>query len=86
MSGVGYGQFAPYLADEANSVEVVTLDLVIREIKRATRRFVRHQSNWFRQGDARIRWLDACSDPYDHALNLVRRFLASSGPARFVVE
>ncbi len=86
MSGVGYGQFAPYLADEANSAEAVTLDLVIREIKQATRRFVRHQSNWFRQGDARIHWLDACNDPYDAALDLVRHFLASSTPASSVVE
>lgn len=46
MSGVGYGQFAPYLAGEA------TLDDVVREIKRSTRRFVRHQSNWFRRQNA----------------------------------
>ena len=52
MSGVGYGQFAPYLAGEA------TLDSVVGEIKRATRRFVRHQANWFRPGDARIHWLE----------------------------
>jgi tRNA dimethylallyltransferase len=86
MSGVGYGQFAPYLADEANSDERVTLDLVIREIKRATRRFVRHQSNWFRRGDARIHWLDAGKDPYDAALQRVRHFLASSTPASPVAE
>jgi tRNA dimethylallyltransferase len=86
MSGVGYGQFAPYLAGEANSAKEVTLDLVIREIKRATRRFVRHQSNWFRRGDARIHWLDAGNDPYDAALQLVRHFLASSTPASPVVE
>ncbi len=57
MSGVGYGQFAPYLAGEATLAEVV------REIQRATRRFVRHQSNWFRSGDARIRWWDAAQVP-----------------------
>jgi tRNA dimethylallyltransferase len=86
MSGVGYGQFAPYLTDEANLADAVTLDCVIREIKRATRRFVRHQSNWFRQEDARIHWLDARNDPYDAALSLVRHFLASSAPAGSVVE
>jgi tRNA dimethylallyltransferase len=69
MSGVGYGQFAPYLAGEA------TLEAVAGEIKRATRRFVRHQANWFRQNDARIHWLDAAQDPCRAALELVRRFL-----------
>jgi len=69
MSGVGYGQFAPYLAGKA------TLDGVVGEIKRATRRFVRHQANWFRQGDARIHWLEAAPDPRQAALELVRSFL-----------
>lgn len=86
MSGVGYGQFAPYLAGAANSSAVVTLDQVIREIKRATRRFVRHQSNWFRQADAHIHWLDASNDPYDTALLRVWRFLASSAPTGSVLE
>lgn len=86
MSGVGYGQFAPYLAHEEDSADAVTLDGVIHEIKRATRRFVRHQSNWFRQEDARIHWLDAHNDPYDSALKLVHHFLASSAPAGSVVQ
>ena len=72
MSGVGYGQFAPYLAGEAS------LDSVVHEIKRATRRFVRQQANWFRQGDARIHWLEAARDPYPPALALVREFLGDS--------
>ncbi len=69
MSGVGYGQFAPYLEGEA------TLEDVVREIKRATRRFVRHQGNWFRTGDARIQWLDAMMDPCPAALELVQPFI-----------
>jgi tRNA dimethylallyltransferase len=70
MSGVGYGQFAPYLAGEAGLADV------IRDIKQATRRFVRHQDNWFRRDDPRIHWLAAHPDPYPSALDLVRRFLA----------
>jgi tRNA dimethylallyltransferase len=70
MSGVGYGQFAPYLRGAAD------LESVARDIKRATRRFVRHQSNWFRQDDARIHWLEASAEPFDGARALVRRFLA----------
>ena len=71
MSGVGYGQFAPYLAGEA------TLADVVREIKRVTRRFVRHQGNWFRRDDARIHWFEAVPDPYAAVLELVCEFSAS---------
>jgi tRNA dimethylallyltransferase len=74
MSGVGYGQFASYLAGE------VALADVIRDIKRATRRFVRHQDNWFRRDDPRIHWFAAHPDPYPSALDLVRRFLAGQQP------
>ena len=69
MSGVGYGQFAPYLAGE------ISLEEVARRIKRATRRFVRHQANWFRAGDPRIHWFQAEPDPYPAVLDLIRRFL-----------
>jgi len=69
MSGVGYGQFAPYLAGEISLEEVAT------RIKRASRRFVRQQANWFRRDDDRIQWFDAADDPYDAALDLVRTFI-----------
>ncbi|HSJ57601.1 MAG TPA: tRNA (adenosine(37)-N6)-dimethylallyltransferase MiaA, partial [Anaerolineae bacterium] len=69
MSGLGYGQFEPYLAAE------ISLDDVVAEIARQTRRFVRQQANWFRDDDPRIRWLDMTEDVYDEALDLVRRFL-----------
>jgi tRNA dimethylallyltransferase len=76
MSGVGYGQFAPYLAGQA------TLEDVVTAIKRATRRFVRHQANWFSAADARIHWLDATTDPFPEAERLVRQFLtADASPA-----
>jgi tRNA dimethylallyltransferase len=80
MSGVGYGQFAPYLSGEA------TLEEVIAEIQRSTRRFVRHQANWFRQDDPRIHWFDVRTDPYDAALDLVQRFLTLSAPDDSVVK
>jgi tRNA dimethylallyltransferase len=72
MSGVGYGQFAPYLSGDATLADVVC------EIQRATRRFVRHQGNWFGDDDPRIRWFDASGgDPYPTVLRLVRGFLVS---------
>jgi tRNA dimethylallyltransferase len=53
MSGLGYVQFRPYFAEQA------TLQEVVAEIKRATRRFIRRQYNWFRLSDTAIRWFDA---------------------------
>jgi len=52
MSGLGYAQFRPYFERQA------TLEEVAAEIKRATRRFIRRQYNWFRLDDPRIRWFD----------------------------
>jgi len=72
MSGVGYGQFAPYLRGEAS------LDDVVRAVKRATRRFVRQQSNWFRAGDCRIHWFQASPDPLDAVVKLLKRFLGEA--------
>lgn len=52
MSGLGYVQFRPYFEGRASLEEVVV------EIKRATRRFIRHQYNWFRLNDPSIHWFD----------------------------
>jgi len=70
MSGVGYGQFEDYIAGDAS------LDEVQQQIKRATRRFVRHQANWFRRDDPRIHWFEARSDPFLLVLELVEGFLS----------
>ena len=51
-------------------------DPVIQAIKRATRRFVRQQGNWFRVDDPRIRWIDAGEDLLPEAVEIVRGFLA----------
>jgi tRNA dimethylallyltransferase len=53
VSGLGYVQFKPYFEGEA------TLEEIVEEIKRATRRFIRHQYNWFRPSDSAIQWFDA---------------------------
>lgn len=70
MSGVGYRQLGYYLRGEMGLAEAVTL------IKRETRRFVRHQSNWFRKDDARIRWFDAGHDGPEELVRAVRKWLA----------
>jgi tRNA dimethylallyltransferase len=53
MSGLGYVQFKPYFEN------VATLEQAVAEIKRDTRRFIRHQYNWFRPSDPAIQWFDA---------------------------
>jgi len=52
MSGLGYRQMAAYLVGE------VSLEEAVQEIKRATRRFVRQQFNWFRLSAGWITWYD----------------------------
>jgi tRNA dimethylallyltransferase len=67
MSGLGYAQIGAYLRDET------TLDEAIAGIKRETRRFVRHQTNWFKPSDPLIQWFDA-SRP-TQAANEVEQFV-----------
>ena len=73
MSALGYAEFEPLLRGEA------TLDEVAGAIKRNTRRFVRHQSAWFRKADPRVHWLDAVSDPFPPAAAFVAAFLEDDG-------
>ena len=62
--------------------ERVRMEEVQVAIKRATRRFARHQGNWFRQDDPRIAWHDAGAEPYAEILKLVQAFLARGAPER----
>jgi len=56
MSAIGYRDLASHMAG------AVSLDEALASIKRATRRLIRHQYNWFRLSDERIRWLEADGD------------------------
>jgi tRNA dimethylallyltransferase len=53
LTGLGYRQVGLHLRG------LVTRDEAIRLIKRETRRFVRHQRNWFKPDDPRIHWFPA---------------------------
>ncbi len=66
MSGLGYSQFRPYFEGQA------TLDEVVAEIKRATRRLIRHQYNWFRLSDPAICWFDAAATMAEEIVAVVR--------------
>lgn len=52
MSGIGYRQIGLFLRGE------LTLAAAIQQIKYETHRLVRHQYNWFRLEDKRIKWFD----------------------------
>jgi tRNA dimethylallyltransferase len=70
MSGLGYVQFRPYFEGQA------TLEEVVSEIGRATRRFIRHQYNWFRLTDPAIRWFDASEATVEEIAQLVTGWAA----------
>lgn len=53
MSGIGYAQMCEHLSGECS------LEDARDRIKTETHRLARMQHTWFRQDDARIRWLDA---------------------------
>jgi tRNA dimethylallyltransferase len=69
MSGLGYAQFKPYFEGQA------TLEEAVAAIKQATRRFIRHQYNWFRPGDTTIRWFDVTQTAAEEIEAVVRRLL-----------
>ena len=52
MSSLGYRGIGAYLRDETS------LEEAVQHIKRETRRFIRHQGNWFRLSDPYIHWFD----------------------------
>lgn len=64
MSGLGYREIGQFLRDE------ISLQEAIRLLKSNTRKFIRHQYNWFRLADSRIRWFDLSVEGYD----AVRRY------------
>jgi tRNA dimethylallyltransferase len=59
MLAIGYRQVAAHLAGE------VTWEEALRLTRRALRGLVRHQANWFREDDPRIRWVEAGPEAVD---------------------
>ncbi len=70
FSALGYREIARYVLGELSLEECRT------EIRRATRRLVRHQSNWFRANDPGVVWIAAGPDALDTAVGHAQRFLA----------
>ena len=69
ISGIGYKQIGMFLKEE------LTLTAAIQQIKFETHRFVRHQYNWFRLKDDRIKWFDIQSQPDSEITALIKGFI-----------
>ncbi len=70
MTGIGYKQIGMFLRGE------LTLESAIQQIKFETHRFVRHQYNWFRLNDKRIRWFDIQGESESEITTLVTNFMS----------
>lgn len=69
MSAIGYRQIVSFLRGDVSEAEAV------REIRRATRQFVRRQANWFKAGDPRINWFLARTGVEREILAKIRSWL-----------
>ncbi len=69
MSGIGYRQIVMFLNGE------LTLAAAIQQIKFETHRFARHQYNWFRLKDDRIKWFDIQNEVDSEIETLIVKFI-----------
>jgi tRNA dimethylallyltransferase len=74
MSSIGYREMASQIAGE------MTLDEAVAAAKRATRRLVRHQYNWFKLSDPRIYWLEAGGQMVQRAQAAVHGWMLTGRP------
>ena len=71
MSGLGYREIGLYLQGQ------LSLEEAVRLIKRNTRRFVRHQYNWFSLKDPHIHWFQAKEGVYERVKAFILAWLSS---------
>jgi len=67
MSAIGYKEIYAYLNQELSMEEAVIL------IKRRTRNFIRHQSNWFKLTDKRIHWVDIADTKLEDLIRFISK-------------
>jgi tRNA dimethylallyltransferase len=72
FSALGYSQIVRHVQGGLSLEECVV------EIRRATRRLIRHQANWFRPTDPDIHWLEAGVDSAAQAEALIETFLGAA--------
>ncbi len=69
MTAIGYRQITDHLHGS------ISLEEAICQMRKATRQFVRRQSNWFKKDDARIHWFAVREDVIDRVESLIRSWL-----------
>ncbi len=72
FSALGYREIARHIQGQ------LTLEECRIEIRRATRRLVRHQANWFSEANREIEWIEAGPGAQGAAVLLVRGFLSGT--------
>ncbi len=71
MSSLGYREMGRYVLGQIDLAEAIRL------IRQATRRFIRHQANWFRLSDPRIHWFDMTQERAEEIEGIVREWISS---------
>ncbi len=79
MSAIGYQEVAAYLQGEISLEEAKT------QMKRLTRRFVRHQGAWFNSKDPTIHWFEAGAGAVDQVEELIRSNLGWILPGTLLI-
>ena len=69
MSAIGYKEIGMFLRN------ALALDTAIQQMKFETHRFARHQYNWFRLKDGRIKWLNIQSKAGSEITRLLSQFM-----------
>lgn len=70
LSAIGYKQVIAHL------LEGMPLKEAVRQIRSKTRKYVRHQANWFKENDPEIRWFSASNHPEDEIYRQIQHFLS----------
>jgi tRNA dimethylallyltransferase len=72
LSAIGYRQIVAHLEGQ------LTLEEAAVAIRRATRRLVRRQANWFKRDDPAIVWIEAQPHAVETCVEAIRRWLAKA--------
>jgi len=68
LSAIGYREMVAVVRG------TMTLEEALAQMKRLTRRYIRQQSNWFRDEDENIHWFDCCDETPQQVIEVIREF------------
>lgn len=71
MSSIGYREVISYLDQELDKNQM------IKKIFSSTRKLMRHQDNWFKKSDKRIKWVDF-DNSFEQADNIISMWLSKN--------